>query len=214
MASQKVSIVVKVALSSDSICSLSDIFDFKISRSASSNRFGRDVWCTQNTSLYACMRTFFSCSAHSSCVTDVWLKGQTILCVCAKSFHLCVMSLLGVPSRSFHPIFSSPTCSLTRPSASFYTTDWNQKTSPCHSAMGCNVWPYGQSNRRHRKWIDVEPGTFDQNCLEVSKLMMRLLRHDDSVIREEDGAVKIEALASIFLSRITSFFALVHSNMA
>ena len=55
-----------------------------------------------------------------------------------------------------------------------------------------------------RKWIDVEPGTFDRNCLEVSKLMIRLLRHDDSVNREEDGAVKFEYLASIFRSRIMS----------
>ena len=55
-----------------------------------------------------------------------------------------------------------------------------------------------------RKWIDVEPGTFDQHFLDVSKLMIRLLRHDDSVNREEDGAVKCEDLASIFRSRITS----------
>ena len=34
--------------------------------------------------------------------------------------------------------------------------------------------------------------------------MIRLLRHDDSVNREQDGAVKIEVLASIFPSRITS----------
>ena len=55
-----------------------------------------------------------------------------------------------------------------------------------------------------RKWMDVEPGTIDQNCLEVPKLMIRLLWHDDSVNREEDGAVKIEDLASIFRSRIMS----------
>ena len=55
-----------------------------------------------------------------------------------------------------------------------------------------------------RKWIDKEPGIFDQHCREVSKLMIRLLRHDDSVNREQDGAVKIEDLASIFPSRITS----------
>ena len=55
-----------------------------------------------------------------------------------------------------------------------------------------------------RKWIDVEPGTFDRNCLEVSKLMIRLLRHDDAVHREEDGAVRFEDLASIFRSRNAS----------
>ena len=57
---------------------------------------------------------------------------------------------------------------------------------------------------RERMWIDVEPGTFDHNCLEVSKLMIRLVRHDDSVNREEDGAVRFEDLASVFRSRITS----------
>ena len=29
-----------------------------------------------------------------------------------------------------------------------------------------------------RKWIDVEPGDYDQSCGEVSKKMIRLLRHD------------------------------------
>ena len=48
--------------------------------------------------------------------------------------------------------------------------------------------------QRERKWIDVEPGTLDRNCLEVSKLMSRLPRHDDSVNREEDGAVRFEDL--------------------
>ena len=42
---------------------------------------------------------------------------------------------------------------------------------------------------RERQWMDVEPGTFDRNCLEVSKLMPR---HDDSINREEDGAVRFE----------------------
>ena len=51
---------------------------------------------------------------------------------------------------------------------------------------------------------NVEPGTFDHNCLEVSNLMIRLLRHDDSVNREEDGAVKFEDRASMFRSKITS----------
>ena len=53
-------------------------------------------------------------------------------------------------------------------------------------------------------WIDVEPRTFDRKCLEVSKLMIRLLRHDDTVHREEDGAVRFEVLASLFRSRNAS----------
>ena len=53
-----------------------------------------------------------------------------------------------------------------------------------------------------RKWIDIEPGFFHQCCFGVSKLTIRLLRHDDSIHREEDGAVRSEELASIFRSKI------------
>ena len=35
-------------------------------------------------------------------------------------------------------------------------------------------------------------------------MMIRLLQHDDSMIREDDGAVKFEDLASISRSRIMS----------
>ena len=36
-----------------------------------------------------------------------------------------------------------------------------------------------------RKWMDVEPGRFDKSCLDVLKLMFALLRHDDTIPREE-----------------------------
>ena len=49
---------------------------------------------------------------------------------------------------------------------------------------------------RERKWIDIEPGRFNKSCLKVSNLMIRLLRHDDSIYREEDGAIRFEDLAS------------------
>ena len=45
-----------------------------------------------------------------------------------------------------------------------------------------------------RKWIDVE----------VSKSTTRLLRHDDSINREEVGSVKCQDPASIFRSEFTS----------
>ena len=46
---------------------------------------------------------------------------------------------------------------------------------------------------RERQWIDIEePGKIDRSCLEVSKLMIRLLRHDDSIHREDDGAPGIK----------------------
>ena len=57
---------------------------------------------------------------------------------------------------------------------------------------------------RERKWIDIEPGKFSQRCFEVSKVMIRLLRHDDSVHREEDGAVRFDDLAELFRSRFAA----------
>ena len=49
-----------------------------------------------------------------------------------------------------------------------------------------------------RKWIDINPGTYSQGCFEVSKFMIRLLRHDDTVHREDDGAVRFDDLAEKF----------------
>ena len=54
---------------------------------------------------------------------------------------------------------------------------------------------------RERKWIDMEPGRFDKSCPEVLTLMIRLLRHDDSIYRQEDGEARFEDLASTFRSR-------------
>ena len=34
-----------------------------------------------------------------------------------------------------------------------------------------------------RQWIDVEPGKFDKTWIEVSKQVIRLLRHDPTVLR-------------------------------
>ena len=48
---------------------------------------------------------------------------------------------------------------------------------------------------RERKWIDVDSRKFSQSCFEVSKFMIRLLRHDDTVHREDDGAVRFDDLA-------------------
>ena len=48
---------------------------------------------------------------------------------------------------------------------------------------------------RERKWIDVETGKYSQCCFEVSKLIIRLFRHDDTVHRQENGAVRFDDLA-------------------
>ena len=55
-----------------------------------------------------------------------------------------------------------------------------------------------------RVWIDVEPGPYDKSCFEVSRKMIRLLRHDASVLREEGGAVEYRILAQMFRSEFTS----------
>ena len=56
----------------------------------------------------------------------------------------------------------------------------------------------------HREWIDVEPGQYDKSCFEVSKKIIRLLRHDPSVLQEEDGAVEFRIFAPMFRSECTS----------
>ena len=45
-----------------------------------------------------------------------------------------------------------------------------------------------------RKLIDIGPQPFDRCCFEVSKFMTRTLRHDASILREEDGAVRFDDL--------------------
>ena len=45
------------------------------------------------------------------------------------------------------------------------TLTWSPVSIPCHE----------------RKWIDVDPGKFSQGCFEVSKIWIRLFRHDDTI---------------------------------
>ena len=47
-------------------------------------------------------------------------------------------------------------------------------------------------SQRDRKWIDINPGKYDHDCFSVSKALIRLLRHGQSVHREEDGAVRFD----------------------
>ena len=50
---------------------------------------------------------------------------------------------------------------------------------------------------RERKWIDINPETFCEDCF-ASKAMIRLLRHDASIPREDDGAVRFDDLIERF----------------
>ena len=52
-----------------------------------------------------------------------------------------------------------------------------------------------------RKWIHIKPGIFNQGCFGVSYLMIRLLGHDESVHREDDGAVRFDDLTDLFKLR-------------
>ena len=52
-----------------------------------------------------------------------------------------------------------------------------------------------------RKWIDIEPGNYSLSACEISKKVIHLLRHSQTVQREEDGAVqfwRIKNLQSLF----------------
>ena len=54
---------------------------------------------------------------------------------------------------------------------------------------------------RERKLIDVDTGKYGQGWFEVSKFMIRLLQHDDTVHREDDGAVRFDDLAEKFKAK-------------
>ena len=45
-----------------------------------------------------------------------------------------------------------------------------------------------------RIWIDIDAQPFNYSCFEVSKYMTRTLRHDSSIPRESDGAVRFDDL--------------------
>ena len=57
-----------------------------------------------------------------------------------------------------------------------------------------DIFSNGYVTFHQREWIDVEPGQYDKSCFEVSKKMIRLLRHDPSVLREQNGAVEFRIL--------------------
>ena len=57
-----------------------------------------------------------------------------------------------------------------------------------------------------RKWIDIEPGESSFSAYEISKKVINLLRHSQTVQREDDGAVqfwKIKKFSSESISKGT-----------
>ena len=51
---------------------------------------------------------------------------------------------------------------------------------------------------RERKWKDINPAPFNEGCFAVSKFMIRLLRHEGNIPREDDGAVRFDDLIEKF----------------
>ena len=78
------------------------------------------------------------------------------------------------------------------------------KARPKQTSMPTTTSPTVTLPYHQRWWIDVEPGSYDKSCFEVSQKMIRLLRHDPSELREEDGAVEVRILAAMFHSKFTS----------
>ena len=58
---------------------------------------------------------------------------------------------------------------------------------------------------RERKWIDVNPATFSQSCFAVSKFMIRFMRHDQNILREDDGAVGCDDFIEEFRVKFVGF---------
>ena len=55
---------------------------------------------------------------------------------------------------------------------------------------------------RDRKWIDIETQrSHDQKCCQVSKAMTRLLPHDQTVPRRDDGAVRFDDIMEEFKAK-------------
>ena len=51
---------------------------------------------------------------------------------------------------------------------------------------------------KERIWININPKPCNQDCFAVSKLMIRLLRQDASILREDDRAVRFDDLIEKF----------------
>ena len=86
--------------------------------------------------------------------------------------------------------------------------DRNQTSIPTTSASTTTL-PH-----HLRVWIDVEPGQYNKSCFEVSKKMIRLLRHNPSSTSRSRRSSRIQNLGTDVSFRIQVFSALVNSTMA
>ena len=49
-----------------------------------------------------------------------------------------------------------------------------------------------------KKWMDVNPGDYNNKCCMLSKASIRLLRHDQTIPWQTDGAVKFDGITEEF----------------
>ena len=61
---------------------------------------------------------------------------------------------------------------------------------------------------RERKWTDINPERFREDCFVVSKAMIRLLRHDPSILRADDGAVRFDDILEEFKAKVRWYFSM------
>ena len=53
-----------------------------------------------------------------------------------------------------------------------------------------------------RKWINIEPGNYSLSAYEISKKVINLLRHSQTVQREEDGALQFWQIKNYLRNQI------------
>ena len=59
---------------------------------------------------------------------------------------------------------------------------------------------------KERKWIDIEPGESSFSAYEISKKVINLLRHSQTVQREDDGAVQFWKIKNFFRINFHKYF--------
>ena len=153
-----------------------------------------------------------------------WIRGNTKIgpaLEVAVSYHqgrygieIMINSLFGVGTRSWVMIVNGRNKNVTEMSEETQENHIDDigdstgkpvaKVRPKQTPRPTSSFPTTTLPYHQRQWIDVEAGKFEKSSIEVSKRMTRLLRHDQTVLREKDGAVEFRILASMFLPKFTS----------
>ena len=62
-----------------------------------------------------------------------------------------------------------------------------------------------------RKWMDIDTHPFDHSCFEMSNFMTRTLRHEASLLREINEAIKFDDLIEKLKEKFVGHFAVGQS---